>query len=1050
MIMVNHDIMDESNQLNNFNANPIYDLHTKAFYNCPYTDLLEECNISGNFHTENSYIDLISRMTVNSFKCVNINIQSLNAKFDSLRCFIDRISSANIQIDCFCIQEIFVNDLSPFSIENYSLIGVPRSGGRGGGTCIYLHSSHTYTHLKDKRFFISNILETTVIKVNIKNRNKLILVSLYRPNTNLHLTNQQQIDSFLEHYTQMLDYLSSFNCPIKINGDFNLDIFQYANNVSISSFLDISANYGFIQIITKATRICNNSFSLIDNIFIKDVTPKLINSGVLIDGLSDHFMTFSCIKTDTERVKKSNSNSKTYRPLTENKKLEFLNALNSRSWLEILTLNCPNLACDLFCQIFNDLFEIFFPIKTCKLNKNHIPLNPFMSHGLLKSRKTKLKLARRLKSNPSNANKAYFRRYRNVYITTVKKAKKLYYRHKITSARKNSKKIWDTLKQALNLPRKNDKIGPILIDDQLVADDKIIANYFNDYFSNIGINIAREIPRTNLSFEEYLSPPNPNSMFVQPLSRLTLRNYFLSIKPTNSKDINGFSMKFLQFFADPLSIPLTHIFNLSIEHGTFPDRLKISRTIPIFKSGDKTDPNNFRGVSIADGFGKIFEKAMSVKLLNFLENNNFFYKNQFGFRAKFSTNQCVLAILNFISKSLDSKKFVLAVLLDVRKCFDVVSHQILLKKLENCGVRGIILQWFASYLSNRKQRVDVNDNLSDNICDILIGVLQGSILGVILFLIFINDLNNSCPELFNCIFADDDTSLLAEADLDTLISRANIELANLTNWYSANKLFINSKKTRAMLFQPTNTNLDLPITSESNYNLPIFINTNHFGESDISKIVPLRFVPNSDETSVRILGVLIDNKLKLTDHLNMVKTKVSRAIFSLSQMKHILDKKHLKLLYSCYLRSHIDYCCNILCLCTRTSLEPLILAQKKAIRIISGANFRDHTAPLFKHENILPLLKTIDFNIYLFMHRYDRGNLPEAFRDTWRRNNHLHDHLTRNSNNFYNEGARSMTLMKHPLFYFPHLFNSLPNAFKSIEPEKEFKRKVFKMLLDSV
>ena len=84
------------------------------------------------------------------------------------------------------------------------------------------------------------------------------------------------------------------------------------------------------------------------------------------------------------------------------------------------------------------------------------------------------------------------------------------------------------------------------------------------------------------------------------------------------------------------------------------------------------------------------------------------------------------------------------------------------------------------------------------------------------------------------------------------------------------------------------------------------------------------------------------------------------------------------------------------------------------------------------------------------MHRYDRGNLPEAFRDTWRRNNHLHDHLTRNSNNFYNEGARSMTLMKHPLFYFPHLFNSLPNAFKSIEPEKEFKRKIFKMLLDSV
>ena len=91
----------------------------------------------------------------------------------------------------------------------------------------------------------------------------------------------------------------------------------------------------------------------------------------------------------------------------------------------------------------------------------------------------------------------------------------------------------------------------------------------------------------------------------------------------------------------------------------------------------------------------------------------------------------------------------------------------------------------------------------------------------------------------------------------------------------------------------------------------------------------------------------------------MVKTKVSRAIFSLNQMKHILDKKHLKLLYSSYLRSHIDYCCNILCLCTRTALEPLILAQKKAIRIKSGSNFHDHTAPLFKHENILNIIDVI-------------------------------------------------------------------------------------------
>ena len=165
------------------------------------------------------------------------------------------------------------------------------------------------------------------------------------------------------------------------------------------------------------------------------------------------------------------------------------------------------------------------------------------------------------------------------------------------------------------------------------------------------------------------------------------------------------SMRLISSVIHEIKKPLAHIFNTSISTRIFPTRLKISKCIPIFKKGNKTLVDNYRLVSLVDNVGKPIEKIMCSRLLDFLDETNFFLDSQFGFRKGLSTKHAVLAMINFINKNLNDNKYVIAIFIDIMKAFDSVSHDILYKKLENAGIRGITLSWFKSYFEGRFQRV---------------------------------------------------------------------------------------------------------------------------------------------------------------------------------------------------------------------------------------------------------------------------------------------------------------------------------------------------------
>ena len=643
--------------------------------------------------------------------------------------------------------------------------------------------------------------------------------------------------------------------------------------------------------------------------------------------------------------------------------------------------------------------------------------------------------------------------YRNTYNKIVKFAKKLYYENELSLHQSDLKKTWSLICLAINRKpkNKNNNLSSLCINNRDVTDPSEIANSFNEFFTTAPALIVGEIPPTDVDFQLNPNDPDPDwplfSFSNTPVSETEITDAIKLLEPKKSCDLNGLSMFFLKNFTKEIIKPLHHVISCSLSAGIVPSQLKIAKIVPIFKSGNIASMDNYRPIALLNNFSKIVEKVVCIRLYSFLESNNILSGSQFGFRQGHSTVHPMVHFLNYISNAFEKKHHVLAIFCDLRKAFDTVDSSILFKKLYKMGVRGSELNWFKSYLTDRKQFVCVNGKNS-SLRNILLGVPQGSILGPLLFLIYINDLPLATL-LYPLLFADDTTLLASGPDIDNLFEFANSELKKIAYFFRQNKLALHPNKTNFILFSNSQV--------ARSTNKALFIDNNNPNSIiDQNLVVPLTRITGSDENpTVKFLGIHIDPLLTFKHHVLMISKKVSSSLYFLRAAKNILSKKALTAVYYSLIHSHLIYAIQIWSCCSNSLIKTLFAKQKSAIRIINSSSYNSHTESLFKECKILPLPKLIDYFKLQFMFHFKQGFLPISFAEIWitneARRRHLENNVNfanyqlRNDDDIYIPPARLSSIERFPLVCFPRLWSQFDSEDIKIQRNKNIFNSMLKI-----
>jgi Reverse transcriptase (RNA-dependent DNA polymerase) len=408
------------------------------------------------------------------------------------------------------------------------------------------------------------------------------------------------------------------------------------------------------------------------------------------------------------------------------------------------------------------------------------------------------------------------------------------------------------------------------------------------------------------------------------------------------------------------------------------------------------------------------------RLVAHLEYNRIIDANQFGFQRSRNTEQNLLQVVNFISNEINNGNYCVGVFLDLRKAFDTCSHEILLKKMSHYGINGHVLAWFTSYLNDRTQRVDIEGNLS-HACHIDMSVIQGSILGPILFLIQINDLPGS-SNLKTFLFADDTQGLKAGNNLSNLLDTVNHELKKWAVWFMANKMAVNTAKTKYIIFHSKGRSLNLE-------GKDIQFDCNPPGTpTDPSLISVLERIhnnhPSPDSRSYKLLGILLDENLSFNANTDYLLSKLSKSSYIINRSKNFLPKSSLLTLYYSLFHSHLSYCPSIASCTSNANIEKIARAQKKIIRSITNSPYNSHTDTLFTNLKILPYTKLILQSKLLFMHSYHYNYAPPAFTNTWTLNaNRVPELNLRNSEDYTLPRPNLTFFTRFPLYTFPKAWN---------------------------
>ena len=596
----------------------------------------------------------------------------------------------------------------------------------------------------------------------------------------------------------------------------------------------------------------------------------------------------------------------------------------------------------------------------------------------------------------------------------------------------NLKATWKLIGMLINRKKnRTQTLSKIVYHNKSYTGKQNICNVLNEYFTNVGPNLADKIPNHQTNPTSYITRPIPNSFVFRSILVHEVSDQIQNINI--NKATIGIPSICVKLAGNHLSEALTTIYNNSIAQGTVPDILKISKVTPIDKGGDTTDPTNFRPISILSIFTQIFEKLVCKQLTNYIEKYEILSKLQFGFRKGTSTEHAIGEITENFKQSIDNNKYTCAIFLDFAKAFDTVNHLILLAKLEKYGIRGMPLKWFTSYLTNRQQYVALGDTQS-SLQTVRCGIPQGSSLGPLLFLLYINDIPNSSNKLSFRIFADDTNIFTSSSNLKQLETTVNEELKKVKHWCNINKLSLNLEKTNYMIIKS-------PRKKEITIN--IFLRNNDGTNYSLKR-----------KDHIRYLGVMIDDSVSWKYHIAFISSKISRNIGIFAKLRHFVSLQQLKQLYYNLIYPYLSYAITAWGSTYKSHLKILQTKQNHIVRLMFFAKTygeqTESAQPLINLLEILNIENVFKLHALKFAHHWHTKALPNIFDTCLQYAKDVHRHNTRYAakENFHRTRGRTNTGKQTISYNATVIWEKLPPEIKQLK-RFSFIKEVKKHLLST-
>lgn len=943
-----------------------------------------------------------------------LNIRSLRHKTTELQLYLQELhSKTNVNFDILALTETWAkNDESPMlKIDGYSLVLQERVGQRGGGVAIYFKS--------ELNFETFDITATTfnAIKFKILGDSSSLLTGLliYRfPKSPRNVFYSELSSNILELGENAL-----------IIGDINIDLLKTSDS---SDYINTLTSFGFSSYMSEPTRVVTPYATCIDHVFHRKKHSQnnvsVVNCYVRPNGLSDHHAVIIQLE-GLKQAAKSAPNKKHYFKHTDWK------ALNSVLMAENWELLLSGKSVDEMFRVFVDKIKFFHSTHTKiirKISGKH-RRNPWASNQLVRYSKQKNDLYLLIKKFPGNI---YLRnQYKNIskkVHSQILTDKKRYFGQLLDKAGPNSGKYWRLINDTIGRVKKGiDRINIDGFSYDVVQNELLVANTFNQYFSDVTSKLSAERTRFSnlpLNGNHYQTVHNniPKSFFVFPITPVEILDAIKAVSNKPSVGFDGVETNLIKNCSHALLTPLEILFNSSITQGIFPELLKTAVVVPIFKAGSHSEITNYRPISILSVLSKIFELIIKNRIMAFFLSNNLFSDRQFGFLPSKSTDDALFSHITDIVSNTERGNMAVALYLDISKAFDTVDHDILIDKLYSYGIRGLVLEWFSSYLKGRRQVVRVGSGISCSL-DITSGVPQGSTLGPILFLIYVNDLLQIKISGRIYSFADDTSVLFTAKSKSELITKINKDLRKLSAWFWTHKLYANLEKTKIISYGYQHVNLYETLKL-------------HFHPS-CHEPCTCNFLNQVTET--KYLGLILDDKLKWVPHTVHLQSRLRKLNFILYHASKLLTRAHLLRVYRAMYEPVLRYGIIHWGHSPKKNTQPIKILQKFAIRSIAGIRSRESTVRYFNEFGLLNFNNI--FKLYSVKYGHKHFN---SFGLIGASSSGLRDRgIILSKPNWRKDSSRSQSA-----YSVPSLFNSLPQEIREITYHKQFSKTVFKFLKD--